>query len=267
MASSFSQSRTAFVLSFRAFPRFVLSWFNPRPPTPTPSPHPDPARPDRAARRWTARSARLSPVPTTCSARACLLSIISSIFSSSVPAQRNLCTCTLRRWPMRKARSVAWFSTAGFHQRSKWKTWLAAVRFRPDAARLQREDEDAAGRPPPGSAPPSRSRCLLRTCRRAGTAPRGRTSPAGARCSSSPISANWVKTAPARPSARTSSSISVRRASLPERPGERAAVAQELRRVVADLLELGQRRQHLPAPLDALGLPRSAPACRRTTAS
>jgi hypothetical protein len=37
----------------------------------------------------------------------------------------------LRRWPMRKARSVAWFSTAGFHQRSKWITWEAAVRLSP----------------------------------------------------------------------------------------------------------------------------------------
>ena len=36
-----------------------------------------------------------------------------------------------RVWPMRKARSVAWSSTAGFHQRSKWNTWLAAVRLRP----------------------------------------------------------------------------------------------------------------------------------------
>ena len=32
---------------------------------------------------------------------------------------------------MRKARSVAWFSTAGFHQRSKWITCDAAVRFSP----------------------------------------------------------------------------------------------------------------------------------------
>src|SRR5919198_1324961 len=32
---------------------------------------------------------------------------------------------------MRKARSVAWFSTAGFHQRSKWMTCAAAVKFRP----------------------------------------------------------------------------------------------------------------------------------------
>ena len=32
---------------------------------------------------------------------------------------------------MRKARSVAWFSTAGFHQRSKCTTWEAAVRLSP----------------------------------------------------------------------------------------------------------------------------------------
>jgi len=58
-------------------------------------------------------------------------SIIWSIRSSSVPVQTNLWTCTVRVWPMRYARSVAWFSTAGFHHRSKWNTWLAAVRFNP----------------------------------------------------------------------------------------------------------------------------------------
>ena len=51
--------------------------------------------------------------------------------SSMVPRQTNLWTSTFRCWPMRKARSVAWFSTAGFHQRSKWMTCEAAVRFRP----------------------------------------------------------------------------------------------------------------------------------------
>src|SRR6266545_8348270 len=65
------------------------------------------------------------------SARAFFSSIISSIFSSRVPVQMNLRTCTLRRCPIRKARSVAWFSTAGFHHRSRWITWLAAVRFSP----------------------------------------------------------------------------------------------------------------------------------------
>ena len=72
-----------------------------------------------------------SPVPTTRSASSFFRSIISSMRSSSVPAQTSLRTCTFRRCPMRKARSVAWSSTAGFHQRSKWTTWLAAVRFSP----------------------------------------------------------------------------------------------------------------------------------------
>ena len=56
---------------------------------------------------------------------------MASIRSSTVPRVMNLCTSTLRRWPMRKARSVAWFSTAGFHQRSKWITCEAPVRLRP----------------------------------------------------------------------------------------------------------------------------------------
>ena len=33
--------------------------------------------------------------------------IMASIFSSTVPRQTSLCTSTLRRWPMRNARSVA----------------------------------------------------------------------------------------------------------------------------------------------------------------
>ena len=40
-----------------------------------------------------------------------------------MPRQTNLWTSTFFCWPMRKARSVAWFSTAGFHHRSKWMTW------------------------------------------------------------------------------------------------------------------------------------------------
>ena len=48
-----------------------------------------------------------------------------------MPTQISLRTCTFLRCPIRNARSVAWSSTAGFHQRSKWNTWLAAVRLRP----------------------------------------------------------------------------------------------------------------------------------------
>src|SRR5262249_39168564 len=58
-------------------------------------------------------------------------SIRASIRSSTVPRQTNLWTTTFRCCPIRKARSVAWFSTAGFHQRSKWMTCDAAVRFSP----------------------------------------------------------------------------------------------------------------------------------------
>ena len=42
-----------------------------------------------------------------------------------------LYTVTFFSCPMRNARSVAWFSTAGFHQRSRWMTMDAAVRFKP----------------------------------------------------------------------------------------------------------------------------------------
>src|SRR4029077_2279611 len=76
-------------------------------------------------------ASQFSPVPTICSARAFFSSIMASIRSSSVPTQTNLRTCTSRRWPIRNARSVAWSSTAGFHHRSTWMTWLAAVRFSP----------------------------------------------------------------------------------------------------------------------------------------
>ncbi len=47
--------------------------------------------------------------------------------SSPRPCRRRRTsrTCTLRFCPIRKARSVAWSSTAGFHHRSTWTTWLA----------------------------------------------------------------------------------------------------------------------------------------------
>ena len=199
----------------------------------------------------------------------CLRSIISSIFSSSVPTQTNLCTCTLRVWPMRKARSVAWFSTAGFHQRSKWKTWLARGQVEARAAGLEREHEERRAVRRPGSAPPSR-RAASSARRRAGTAPRARSVSCRCRRRISPISANCVKTSARSPAASTSSSISARRASLPERPAIARVVAQELRRMIADLLELRERGQHQSLALDALGgfdlpLGVAAPPPRRAT--
>ena len=115
-----------------------------------------------------------SPVPTTATPTSCLRSIISSIFSSSVPTQTNLCTCTLRVWPMRKARSVAWFSTAGFHQRSKWKTWLGGRQVQPVPPALSDSRNSRRALPArPGSARPCRSRCLAGTppCRNSTSRP------------------------------------------------------------------------------------------------
>ena len=48
-----------------------------------------------------------------------------------VPGHTSRCEMTVRVWPMRQARSRAWSSTAGFHQRSYSTTWLAAVRLSP----------------------------------------------------------------------------------------------------------------------------------------
>src|SRR5699024_5631412 len=78
-----------------------------------------------------------SPAETALSASALLRVSISSTRSSTVPTQSSVRTCTLRLWPIRKARSVAWCSTAGFHHRSTCTTWLAAVRFRPVPAALR----------------------------------------------------------------------------------------------------------------------------------
>src|SRR5215218_9438683 len=51
---------------------------------------------------WLVSSVIQAPsVPIMLSASAFLCSIISSILSSSVPTHTNLCTCTLRRWPIR----------------------------------------------------------------------------------------------------------------------------------------------------------------------
>src|SRR5882762_6875369 len=54
-----------------------------------------------------------SSAPTTSEESRFLSSIMASMRSSSVPIATNLCTKTFLRWPMRKARSVAWSSTAG----------------------------------------------------------------------------------------------------------------------------------------------------------
>ena len=84
-------------------------------------------------------------------------------------------------------------------------------------------------------------------CRRAGTGGvrrRGR----GGVSSSRAIATYWVKTSTAPSSARTVPSSSSSRSSFSERPASRpVGLLQEVRRVVADLLEPGQQRQHQPA--------------------
>src|SRR5699024_7316045 len=108
-----------------------------------------PSRESRSNSRSSSRVvSQSSPGPTVSSASACLSCSTVSIFSSTVPALTCVFTVTSRRCPMRKARSVAWFSTAGFHQRSRCTTWLAAVSVSPvpPARRLR-------------SISPGRSRC------------------------------------------------------------------------------------------------------------
>src|SRR6266542_1878555 len=86
-----------------------------------------------------------SSLPMMVDDRRFLSSISWSIRSSRVPSATNLWTNTFLCWPMRKARSVAWSSTAGFHQRSKWNTWLALVRFKPTPpARRDRMNTDGS---------------------------------------------------------------------------------------------------------------------------
>src|SRR5690606_10536607 len=162
-----------------------------------------------------------SPVPTLFAPRPRLSRIMAATFSSTVPAQTSLRTCTARRWPIRNARSVAWSSTAGFHQRSTWITWLAAVRVSPVPPAL-RESTNRAGAPgpPAWNRSTSASRSALRTppCRYATSRPNR-----AERCprSIAPNSAYWVNSSARSPAASTSSRISSNRASLPDRPASR----------------------------------------------
>ena len=86
-----------------------------------------------------------SPEPSTDSARLRLRSSSWPIRCSMVPSVTRRCTWTARVWPIRWARSVAWSSTAGFHQRSKWMTWSAPGEVEAGAAGLEREQEHRRG--------------------------------------------------------------------------------------------------------------------------
>ena len=94
-------------------------------------------------------------------------------------------TCAPARscvWPMRNARSVAWFSTAGFHQRSKWIDVRGRGEVEAGAAGLEREHEERhvarppeTARPAPCASPPA-SRRAARARARPKTPPRNAAS-------------------------------------------------------------------------------------------
>ena len=153
---------------------------------------------------------------------------------------------------MRKARSVAWFSTAGFHQRSKWTTCDAAVRFRPGAAGLERQHEERdvlvlleaahqvlallhLGLAVQDEAGPAENRAEERRQRRRRLAELGEDQhlllPRGDHLGDL-----------AQPGQLAAVLLG---------PG---AVAQPLRGMVADLLEAHQNREHDAPALDALGV-------------
>src|ERR1700733_9971113 len=188
-----------------------------------PAAHADTASGDRVS---TSRSAaedssvsQLSPVPTICSARAFFCSIMASIRSSRVPTQTNLRTWTSRRWPMRKARSVAWSSTAGFHQRSTWMTWFAAVRLSPVPPAFS-DSRNSMGSAASWNLATIASRCFFAVppCRKSTGQPI-RADRYG--WSMRPNSAYWVKHSALSPSAALPSQSSSSLASLPDRPGSR----------------------------------------------
>ena len=99
---------------------------------------------------------------------------MASILSSTVPRQTNLWTSTLRFWPMRKARSVAWFSTAGIPPAIEVDDVRGRGQVQPAAARLQREHEERRGLVVLEARAPGRWRCFT-------AVPPCSTSPAGRR--------------------------------------------------------------------------------------
>src|ERR1017187_4298555 len=132
----------------------------------------------------------------------------------------NLCTKTFLVWPMRKARSVAWFSTAGFHQRSKCTTCDAAVRFSPAPPALS----DSTKKRTASSSWNCRTRSLrfFTSVSPCSTRPgRSKTEPRNA-ASGAVTSRNWVKTSIFSCRAATTSAISRRRAHLPLSPSPQA---------------------------------------------
>ncbi len=137
----------------------------------------------------------------------------SSIFSSTVPRQTNLWTSTFFVCPMRNARSVAWFSTAGFHQRSKWITCEAAVRFKPDPPALS--DSTKNGTDSSSWKRLTRSLRFLTSVSPWSTSPGRPKMPPRNDASGAVTSRNWVKTSAFSCLAAITSPSSRRRAHLP----------------------------------------------------
>ena len=114
---------------------------------------------------------------------------------------------------MRKARSVAWFSTAGFHQRSKCTTCEAAVRFSPAPPAFSDSTKNGTASSS-WNCRTSACRCLTAVSPCSTRPARPNTPPRNA-ASGAVISRNWVKTSIFSCRAATTSAISRSRASLP----------------------------------------------------
>ena len=180
--------------------------------------------------------------------------------SSIVPRQTNLWTSTLRCWPMRNARSVAWFSTAGFHQRSKWITCEAAVRFSPVPPALSERTKNGG--------PSSRWNWSTSALRRLTAVPPCSTRPGRPKTGAKKLGQRLGHLAELGEDQRLLLPRGDFLADL-RQPGElaalvgrEAAVAQQLAGMVAELLEPHQVGQHQAAPLhavDALRARRPAP--------
>src|SRR5213595_2056004 len=93
---------------------------------------------------------------------------------------------------MRNARSVAWFSTAGFHQRSKWITCDAAVRFRPEPPALS--DRTKKGTDSSSWKRRTSSRRFFTSVSPCSTSPGRPNTPPRNEARGAVTSRNWVKT-------------------------------------------------------------------------
>ena len=166
-----------------------------------------------------------------------------------MPAQTNFRTCTARRWPIRNARSVAWSSTAGFHQRSTCTTWLAAVSVSPVPPALS--DSTNSGGDHASSLEPGDHLVAGRLGHAAVQEQHLAAEPAG-QVPAQQRAELGVLGEQQRLLADRQHLVEdlVQPFELARPPGQPAAVAQEVGRVVAHLLELGHRRQHQAAPLD-----------------